>query len=437
MSSESAEHKRIKDLVCERLKEWTGATLSEYPSSGHRLDNFAVSIDGISIYAEIIWSESAQNFYRDISMVQTADANIKLVIASPKVLENDKYQRTFEKVVISQRRLGFAMHGEMINGKKVIEDPAYLDVEVKGIVLDLLKTVKSQGKVIGKAFEFQPPQPRSPDVREERLFSNLFSVVEYPSVIYSGNTWIRKDAEIFRTLGNRVEDHPFLLKNKRIYVFDNLRKPSSLFSKVISRDEITEEETTTWLEDASHRDDLKRLLNISLRIYCEKTRGLFFDRNHGRFVCLLKNGKNNTFLWRSESRLSRRVVAKRICGKNGQLLFCVHYAAGLRLISIGKKIFLKIEPTMVFTYDGYEPIHSSKLAKLMSLYLSKQYNNLYLGQVRFWAKYLSRLDIFITIPTGEQVTKVNVNPASTPIHFGIADEDKIVAKRKKGWRVGK
>jgi hypothetical protein len=328
------------------------------------------------------------------------------------------------------------MHGEMINGKKVIEDPAYLDIEVKGIVLDLLETVKSQGKVVGKAFEFQPPQPRLPDIREERLLSNLFSVVEYPSIIFSGNTLIRKDAEVFWTLGNSVEGHPFLLRNKRIYVFDNLRKPSSLFSKVISKDGITEEKTTNWLEDASRKDDLKRLLNISLKIYCEKTRGLFFDRDHSRFVCLLRNGKNNTFSWRSESRLSRRVVAKRICGKNGDLLFCVHYAADLRFVSIGKKIFLKIEPTMVFTYDGYEPIRSMKLARLMSLYLSKQYNNAYLGQVRFWAKYLSRLDIFITIPSGEQMIKVNVNPASAPIHFGIADEDKIVIKRKKGRRVG-
>lgn len=212
MSSESAEHKRIKDLVFERFKEWTGATLVEYPSSGHKLDNFAVSIDGISIYAEIIWSESAQNFYRDMSMVQTADANVKLVIASPRVLENEKYQRTFEKVVISQRRLGFAMHSEMINGKKVIEDHTYLDVEVKGIVLDLLKTVKSQGKVIGKAFEFQPPQPRLPDIREERLFSNLFSVVQYPSIIFSGSTWAEKTQRFSEHLGIELRIIHFFLK---------------------------------------------------------------------------------------------------------------------------------------------------------------------------------------------------------------------------------
>jgi hypothetical protein len=435
VSSESREHKRIKDLIYERLKEWTGAALREYPSSGHELDNFATTNDGVSIYVEVIWSESAQNFFRDISMIQTADANLKLVIASPKILGNEKYQRIFQKVVISQRRLGFAVHGELIDGRRVLEEPAYLDTEIKDIVLDLLKTVEKQGKVIGKASELHPPQPRSADRLEEKLFSNLFPICEYPSVIFSSETHLRKDAEVFQTLGDEVEDHPFLLKNRRIYVFDDLRNPSSLFSSVISKDEIIEETTSTWLHDNVGRNDLNRLLNVALKRYCEKTRGLFYDKEHRRFVCLLKNGKDNAFAWRSESKRSRRVVAKRILGEDRKLLFCVHYAVNLRFVSIGDKTFLKIEPTMVFTYDGYELIRSEGLAKLMSRYLSKQYNNVYLGHVRFWAKYLSRLDMFITIPTGGQTTRVSVNPAGVSTGVGIGNEEKL-QQRRQMRRVG-
>lgn len=61
-ASESYEHKRIKTLISEKLREWTGATLQEYQSSGHELDVFAVTPDGISIYVEVIWTNSLQNF---------------------------------------------------------------------------------------------------------------------------------------------------------------------------------------------------------------------------------------------------------------------------------------------------------------------------------------------------------------------------------------
>jgi hypothetical protein len=67
---------------------------------------------------------------------------------------------------------------------------------------------------------------------------------------------------------------------------------------------------------------------------------------------------------------------------------------------IDKSLFLKIEPTKVFTHDGFEPIRKEKLASLMSLYLSKEYNSAYLSSVRFWAKFLSKLDVEISIPVG-------------------------------------
>jgi hypothetical protein len=54
------------------LKEWVGATLQEYQSSGHELDVLAMTPDGTSIYVEVIWSASLQNFYRDMFMIQNS-----------------------------------------------------------------------------------------------------------------------------------------------------------------------------------------------------------------------------------------------------------------------------------------------------------------------------------------------------------------------------
>ena len=129
--SESSQHRRIKNIIYAKLKEWTGATLEEYPSSGHELDVYAVTRVGISIYVEIIWTSSRTNFLRDMLMIQTSDADVKLVVVSPEILTNDEFQRQFEKVAISQRRLNFAVHGSFIDGDRILNEHEYLETELK------------------------------------------------------------------------------------------------------------------------------------------------------------------------------------------------------------------------------------------------------------------------------------------------------------------
>ena len=418
---ESSEHKNIKDLISERLQEWTGASLEEYPSSGHKLDIFAVTPDGISIYVEIIWSATSQNFHRDMSMVQQSDADIKLVVANPKIIEREGYLREFSKIAISQRRLGVAMYGELVDGAKIIADINYLDTEFKEIVLHLVKQVQSQIKPVLSHKEILPPKIHYADKMQEQLLSNLFRVKEYPSTIFSAPTKARVDTDVFRKLGAKIVFYPFILKSKRIYTFDNLKKPSSPFRPIVSTNYILEERVSEWISESDKRNDLIRLFNFLLREFC-LNRGMYYDKNHRRFVCLLKDGKNNTFMWRARSKFVRRTVAKYVYGKEGDLLYCRHYAASLRFMFIDDDIFLKIEPTITFTRDGYHSFRLGKLASLMSRWLPRQYNSSYLLLVRFWAKYLSRLDVVISIPAGEQRIEVAATPAIARMNVGIAQE---------------
>lgn len=138
-----------------RLKEWTGATLREYQSSGHALDVFAVTPDGISIYVEVIWANSLQNFFGDMTMVQASDAKVKLVVASPEIVTNIKCQREFEKIVVSQRKFGFVVHGDLIDGTKIIGNDKYLETEFKRILLDLLDHVQNHSGITGNQVESQ------------------------------------------------------------------------------------------------------------------------------------------------------------------------------------------------------------------------------------------------------------------------------------------
>jgi hypothetical protein len=90
---------------------------------------------------------------------------------------------------------------------------------------------------------------------------------------------------------------------------------------------------------------------------------------------------------------------------------------------VDSSLFLKIEPTKVFTYDGFKPIRKKKIASLMSRYLSKEYNSAYLSSVRFWAKFLSKLDVKISIPVGSQLIEIDTNPVGTQLPVGIADKE--------------
>jgi hypothetical protein len=433
-ASESVEHKKIKNLISAKLKDWAGASIEEYPSSGHELDVFAVTPDGISIYVEIIWSATSRNFYRDMSMIQQSDADVKLVVVNPTILSKEDYLREFSKIAISQRRIGAAMHGELLDGAKIIEDANYLETEFKDIVLGLIKQVQSQGKVVPSQTEITPPEIPYADKLQEQLLSNLFLVRECPSTIFGAPTEARRDADVFKKLGSEISAYPFLLKSKRLYTFHDLKNHSCPFMPIISMQDIVEEQTSEWIQKSDKRNDLIRLFNLALREYC-RDRGMYYDKEHRRFVCLLKNGRDNVFTWRAGSKLARRTVAKLVYGKKGDLLYCRHYAANLRFMFIDDNIFLKIEPTITFTQDGYRPFHLDKLASLMSHWLPRQYNNSYLLLVRFWAKYLSKLDVVISIPAGEQRIEVVVTPMTTQMNVGITKETVSSAKLRQSKNV--
>jgi len=419
--SESVEHRKIKDVISVKLKEWLGASIKEYPSSGHLLDIYAVTPGGISIYIEIIWSSSPQNFFRDLNLIQQSDANIKLVIASPQVLKNTHFCREFSKVVVAQRRFGVMMYGELLDGQKILENPEYLEKTVKKIVLDFIHNIRSGSLVIPKA-GFKPPEIPKADKVQEKLVSNLFPVKEYPSIIYSGSTNLRKESEVFDILGRRVVNYLFILKRKRLYTFENLKNCENPFLSII-KGEVQEEPFSEWMQSKEKRYDVVRLLNLALRIYCLNKLNLNYDKKHRRFICPLKDGKDNVFRWRAGEKFVDRTIAKVFYSKKGKPLFCRHYSAELRFMFINGRLFLKIEPTIVFTRDGYRPFHSEKMAYLMSRWLSKQYNDQYLKLVRFWAKYLSKLDIVITIPVGEQKIIIDTIPVVTRINVGILKEE--------------
>lgn len=140
---QSEEHRKIKEIILNQLLSWYGSGIDEYPQSGHDLDNFSVTLSGISMYIEVIWSSGTSNFYRDIRLISRSEADIKIVVVNPEILKKDDLVRDYQKEVIAQRRRGVKIWGVMINGTKLMEDESYLKIEFKQVLDSLLSEVKT------------------------------------------------------------------------------------------------------------------------------------------------------------------------------------------------------------------------------------------------------------------------------------------------------
>ena len=137
MKNETEQHRSLKILLNNKLEEWFGGSLSEYYDDGHELDVFAVSIKGITIMIEIIWTPSPANFYRDMMIFYDSDANIKILIVNQEILTKDDLVRKFKKTRLKEMQRGFIV-SNMINGNLLLENENYLNNDFKSQITSLL-----------------------------------------------------------------------------------------------------------------------------------------------------------------------------------------------------------------------------------------------------------------------------------------------------------
>jgi hypothetical protein len=146
-SSESPEHKLLKEVMAVKLKQWFKSPfLSEFQSSGHELDDYGITYEGVKILVEIIWTPSKAQFSNDLNIIQADDADVKIVIVNPCIIQSNNFVRIYEKIRIAEAKKGF-IWSEMIDGKSILDDLNYLDKYVKDTVYLLIsksKTIKDR-----------------------------------------------------------------------------------------------------------------------------------------------------------------------------------------------------------------------------------------------------------------------------------------------------
>jgi len=135
---ESQDHKHIKEIIRDFFSSSYGAAIDEYSDSGFEMDVFSVTISSITIMVETIWTATKQNFYRDLTIVLSSDAQIKIVIVNPMILKKEELIRYFEKIKISETKKGYSIIGML--GWNFSDESSFLK-ELK-VVIDKIIALK-------------------------------------------------------------------------------------------------------------------------------------------------------------------------------------------------------------------------------------------------------------------------------------------------------
>jgi len=141
---ESPSHIALKQLLITKLKAWYGASIGEYSSSGHQLDVFAVTSTRVSVHIEVIWSPSRTQFLRDMNILQQSDAGVKLAVVHPDMIADSQMVRDFHKIVLAQRKQGKMMHGDMLNGQEILEDPEFVEHDLRNFIEQLVTQAQTR-----------------------------------------------------------------------------------------------------------------------------------------------------------------------------------------------------------------------------------------------------------------------------------------------------
>lgn len=133
-----------------KLDEWLRVGIEEYENYGHRVDVYGVTEDGITIQVEVIWSFAAVK--SDVIILYEAEADVKIIVVNPKIIDNDVLVRPLKKFIITTQSKKRAIVSELIDGNRVLNDPAFVEDELKKTIIGLVRRAQSKKTPISQPF---------------------------------------------------------------------------------------------------------------------------------------------------------------------------------------------------------------------------------------------------------------------------------------------
>ena len=260
-----------------------------------------------------------------------------------------------------------------------------------------------------------------PDQVSELLLSNLLAVKEVPKLIWSGKTLLTEPGDVKKVV---PDTDCFIIQGGRLYTFAQLSDSLCPLRKVIEADSpITSENFFDWLDVKDKGNWFIGLLNLLLAEFLASRR--VQRESKGRFFFLpTEDGKTRSVAVGGDE---IREVAARKPGADGTS-FWVHHAARMKFIRFGKQIFLQLEPTYLFTSDGFQPLAGKSMGRMVVMWGGRQQNVDILRNFVFWMRFLADGQKEIHIPAGSGKLALSAVSATAAMNVGIeADHVRIGA----------
>lgn len=291
---------------------------------------------------------------------------------------------------------------------KVIDSKPHLyTVErLRGIKEDHEKLVQT---ALGNAIDRRSKGGQLRDkYRIEKVYSSLLEVVKSPIYIYQSiptEGAIRNYAIEQLPLFIPPDVYlPYILKDDKLYTFEDPTIPESPFNAVIKVDSVRRIPSREWWDDPVKSRWYVELLNIIFRIFAEQ-KGLAFDSTHYRYYFVpdqIGHAKELEYKPLNQAVAVKQVVWQPITKKTGlPKTYWLHRSISSRFYYVSSNRWcLALRPEFRVTKDGNVPLDSEKIGAKVTRKKSKMFNYDLLGEINFWRSFLSSNEPRIIIKLG-------------------------------------
>ena len=269
----------------------------------------------------------------------------------------------------------------------------------------------------GSAIQGLAKERHQADEVVEHLISNLLPVTP-PTKVWSAPTSLstKRDLHEFYT-------YPaFIVREKRLFTFEDLSKENHAFLDVVTDGEVKQHDFTTWYDNEASWRWTVELLNDTLRNHLWH-QGVAFHPRSERYYFKRKGNTSVYVRWGSGDK--RFVVRAPDADQPGGNW--VHQAARLHFERLGNKVFLSIEPSWMFTVDGRQPVSREDSGPLAMQWGGKERNGTILRHTLMWSDVITRGQKTARIQAGTQTATIGRLPAVAQTSIGIA-EDKVAMR---------
>lgn len=232
-----------------------------------------------------------------------------------------------------------------------------------------------------------PPPPK-----EEILYTNLLEVNYYCPDIYLAETDLRKPEDFWdKAKENELEmPNEWVLREKSILSFHDLReRPWEIFCE---RGTVEKFDTDEWAlsEDLDKKRVFVELLNKCLDTRLRKHACSYNKQYDCYCIWAPKDLQKREFSYRSYSQRTKREVFTPYESRTteGRIAYYRHSAFMGNFLKIENKWYLEINPTYVFTSNGYNK--SRYAAERLSNIKLLERNDAVCGQVIMWSRFLTQ-----------------------------------------------